>query len=53
MTGLVDRLRALLALSASERAALGAAQRQRVIEAHSLNHLIGRLVNVLNTGEPE
>ena len=26
--------------------------RQRVIEAHSLDHLIGRLVNVLNTGEP-
>ncbi len=53
VTGLVERLRALLALSASERAALGVAQRQRVIEAHSLNHLIGRLVSVLNTGEPE
>lgn len=53
VAALADRLRMLLALPANERAALGAAQRQRVIEAHSLNHLIERLVNVLNTGEPE
>jgi glycosyltransferase involved in cell wall biosynthesis len=50
---LAKRLNDLLALPASERRTMGAALRQRVIEAHSLNRLVGRLVNVLTTGEPE
>ncbi len=48
---LAAHLRDLLALSAADRQAMGAALRQRVIAAHSLDRLIGRLVQVLNTGE--
>ncbi len=44
-------LRELLALAPAVRAAMGAALRQHVIGAHSLDGLIGRLVRVLNTGE--
>ncbi len=44
-------LRDLLALSPDERAAIGAALRQRAIAAHSLDGLIARLVQVLDTGE--
>lgn len=50
---LAQRLNDLLALPASERHMLGMALRERVIEAHSLNHLIGQLVSVFNTGESE
>ncbi len=48
---LAAHLRDLLALSVVDRQAIGAALRQRVIAAHSLDGLIGRLVRVLNTGE--
>jgi glycosyltransferase involved in cell wall biosynthesis len=48
---LAARLRLVLALPEDERRALGMAQRWRVVEAHSLDGLIGRLVSVLNTGE--
>ena len=48
---LAAHLRDLLALSPDERAAIGAALRQRAIAAHSLDGLIARLVQVLNTGE--
>jgi len=51
--GLAAKLNALLALPEAERRSLGAQLRQSVIVAHSLDHLIGRLVNVFNTGEPE
>ena len=49
---LAQQINDLLALPEDERRSIGASLRQRVIEAHSLDHLIGRLVNVLNTGEP-
>ncbi len=49
---LAKRLNDLLALPESERRAIGAALRERVLEAHSLDHLIGLLIHVLNTGEP-
>lgn len=49
---LAARLRDLLALGPAERAALGAALRARVVDGHSLDALIPRLVNVLRTGEP-
>lgn len=48
---LAERLRDLLALPVDQRQALGAAQRERVVAAHSLDGLIARLVSVLNTGE--
>jgi len=48
---LAAKLRALLALSPSERTAIGANLRQRVIAAHSLNVLIPRLAWALRTGE--
>jgi glycosyltransferase involved in cell wall biosynthesis len=48
---LAAKLRALLALSLAERATIGAALRERVIAAHSLNTLIPRLAWVLRTGE--
>lgn len=48
---LAERLRCLLALPDAQRRALGMAQRARVVEAHSLDGLIRRLVSVLNTGE--
>jgi len=49
---LAARLRALLALSDQERAAIGADVRARVVSAHSLDALMTRLVYVLRTGEP-
>ena len=49
---LAARLRDLLALPETERATVGAALRERVVTAHSLDGLIARLVCVLNTGEP-
>lgn len=48
---LAAHLRDLLALPEAERRALGAAQRERAVAAHSLDGLIARLVSVLNTGE--
>ncbi len=48
---LASRLRDLLALPDADRRALGLAQRERVVAAHSLDGLIARLVSVLNTGE--
>lgn len=51
--GLAERLRALHALSAHDRAALGARLRERTVAAHSLDRLIERLVRVIETGEPE
>ncbi len=51
--GLADRLRALLALTGSQRAALGARLRERTAATHSLHRLIKRLVHVIETGEPE
>ena len=50
---LSGRLNDLLALREEDCCRMGAALRERVIAAHSLDHLIGRLVSVLNTGEPE
>ncbi|MFQ3567020.1 MAG: glycosyltransferase family 4 protein [Aggregatilineales bacterium] len=49
---LAERLRALLALDRSARAAIGADLRARVCAEHSLDALIPRLVRVLITGEP-
>ncbi len=49
---LAARLRDLLALPEAGRREIGASLRQRVTAAHSLDGLISRLVNVLNTGEP-
>jgi len=49
--GLAAKLRDLLALSADERTALGLVQRERVIEAHSLDQLMLRLVRLFETGE--
>ncbi|MCB9457414.1 MAG: glycosyltransferase family 4 protein [Anaerolineaceae bacterium] len=49
--GLTVLLRGLLAQSPQDRRAIGLALRQAVIEQHSLDSLILRLVNVLNTGE--
>jgi glycosyltransferase involved in cell wall biosynthesis len=51
--GLAARLRALLALPSEERATMTADIRARVRAAHSLEHLMPRLVNVLKTGEPD
>jgi glycosyltransferase involved in cell wall biosynthesis len=51
--GLVERTRTLLALSPDERAQIGHKLRARVIESHSLDRLMRRLVNVFATGEPE
>jgi len=51
--GLAERLRALSALPAGERHVLGAALRQNVIAAHSLDGLMARLVSILLTGEME
>lgn len=50
-TALAARLNTLLALSPAERRAIGEKLRERVIAAHSLDRLIERLVQVLNTGE--
>ena len=50
--GLAERLRALLAMPETERAALGLRLRERTAAAHSLDGLIERLVRVLKTGEP-
>jgi glycosyltransferase involved in cell wall biosynthesis len=50
---LAEQLNALLALAETERAGIGERLRARVVAAHSLDSLIPRLVNVLNTGEPE
>lgn len=50
-SGLAARLRNLMALTDTERAAIGEHLRQRVIAAHSFNVLIPRLVSVINTGE--
>jgi glycosyltransferase involved in cell wall biosynthesis len=52
-SALAARLRDLLALDEGERRAIGVSLRERVAAAHSLDGLIGRLVSVLNTGEPE
>ncbi len=49
--GLRERLARLLALSAAERTAIGAALRENVRREHSLPQLIERLVSVLRTGE--
>lgn len=49
--GLAARLRDLLALSEDERRALGRVQRARVLEAHSLDQLMPRLVRLFETGE--
>ncbi|MCB9450333.1 MAG: glycosyltransferase family 4 protein [Anaerolineaceae bacterium] len=51
VAGVTARLRDLLALSPQERRAIGLALRQAVIEQHSMQSLIPRLVNILNTGE--
>ena len=51
--GLAARLRALLALPESDRGHMGTALRARTIEAHSLDRMMGRLLQVLQTGEPE
>jgi glycosyltransferase involved in cell wall biosynthesis len=50
-SGLAARLCDLLALTDTERAAIGERLRQRVIAMHSLDVLIPRLVSVINTGE--
>lgn len=49
--GLAARLNDLLALTAAEREALGTAQRERVVAAHSLSQLMPRLVRLFETGE--
>lgn len=49
---LAERFHTLLALPDQERAAIGERLRAQVVTAHSLDALIPRLVNVLNTGEP-
>jgi glycosyltransferase involved in cell wall biosynthesis len=51
-TALEQRLQALLALPETERAAIGQRLRARVVAEHSLDALIPRLVQILNTGEP-
>jgi glycosyltransferase involved in cell wall biosynthesis len=51
--GLAAKLNALLALPEDERCQMGLALRERVIALHSVEQLIRRLVNILNTGEPE
>lgn len=48
---LKKRLQQLLALSAEERTAIGAELRAGVVAQHSLDHLMRRLVAVLETGE--
>jgi glycosyltransferase involved in cell wall biosynthesis len=50
-TALALRLRDVLAMPEAERRKLGMIQRNHVVKAHSLDGLIGKLVNVLNTGE--
>ena len=49
--GLSERLTRLLALSAAERAAIGAVLRDNVRREHSLPAMIERLLAVLRTGE--
>ena len=49
--GLRERINALCALSAAERAAIGHELRSNVVERHSLDGLISRLMAVLETGE--
>lgn len=48
---LTGALRHVLGLSMPERKAVGRALRERVVETHSLDRLIPRLVSVLRTGE--
>jgi glycosyltransferase involved in cell wall biosynthesis len=49
--GLTARLTAILALDPAERERLTSISRARTVEAHGLDGLIRRLVQVLNTGE--
>lgn len=51
--GLIERLRTLQAMPATERAALGGHLRERIIATHSLKVFIPRLIRVLESGEPE
>ena len=51
VAGLRERLARLLALSAAERAAIGAVLRSNVRREHSLPALVKRLLAVLRTGE--
>lgn len=48
---LAEHLRALLALTPTERAHIGMYLRQGVVQNHSLDHLMPRLVQVLASGE--
>jgi len=52
VAGLAERLRTLLTLTPDARQTMGMQLRQHVVTAHSLEHLMPRLVNVLRTGEP-
>jgi glycosyltransferase involved in cell wall biosynthesis len=49
--GLAERLKALMALLPEERARMGQELRARVVETHSLEQLMPRLVNVFRIGE--
>jgi glycosyltransferase involved in cell wall biosynthesis len=49
--GLAERLKALLALLPEERARMGQELRARVVETHSLEQLMPKLVNVFRIGE--
>ncbi len=51
VAGLRERLERLFALSDEERAAIGRQLRENVRREHSLDRLVGRLIEVLRTGE--
>jgi len=51
--GLRQRLHTLLALPAESRGHIGADLRQAVVEQHSFQQLIGKLIQVLRVGEVE